>query len=334
MEAKEDRIVIRRARKCHAPFHGGSWKIAYADFMTSMMSFFLIMWLLMLVPKKDLVGIAQYFRTPLMSAIQGSISDANPRKVIPGGSPTPIPEHTRADAPPMPVAQSSFAAANGHDNQRLEDLKRKLEALINADPILKKYKPQLVLDMTPEGLRIQILDAQDKPMFALGSADLSATMVEILHALAPTLNGMPNGLSIAGHTDAHPYSSGIAHYSNWELSADRANAARQALVAGGIDDGRIRDVVGLASTMNLVQSDPMAPANRRISIIVLNHKAEAALRETYEGPKIFLSTPAGAPQASTRQQSTPPTTETAPGAATPADRGGAPDRRTGATHER
>ncbi|TAM87460.1 MAG: motility protein MotB [Candidimonas sp.] len=279
----EPRIVIHRPKSAHAEGHGGSWKIAYADFMTAMMAFFLVMWLLLLVPKESLQGIAQYFRTPLMSALEGKITDASPHNVIPGGSPSAIPNHAPTDAPPNAITHPSWSPGARQDQARLEDLKRRLEALIEANPVLKKYRPQLVLDMTPEGLRIQILDEQDKPMFALGSATLSPAMVDILHALAPTLNGVPNGLSIAGHTDAKPYVTGEQHYSNWELSADRANSARQALVAGGIDDAKVRRILGLADTMNLIKDDPMAAANRRISIVVLNKDADRLLRETYSG---------------------------------------------------
>jgi len=313
---KEPRIVIRRPRVAHAPHHGGSWKIAYADFMTAMMAFFLIMWLLLLVPKKNLQGIAQYFRTPLMSALDGKPNDATPHNIIPGGSPSAIPNHVPTDAPAHPITQPQFDTGNKQEEQKLEDLKRRLEALINSNPVLKKYRPQLVLDMTPEGLRIQILDAQNKPMFALGSATLSPAMIDILHALAPTLNEMPNGLSIAGHTDATQYAGGLDHYSNWELSADRANAARQALVVGGIGEDKVRRILGLGSTLDLVKNDPMAPANRRISIVVLNHQAEQMLRATYSGAPEYAKTLID--QAKAKPSGSDAANPTAPGGALPA----------------
>jgi len=281
MAEREHRIVIRRA-KHHADEHyGGSWKIAYADFMTAMMAFFLVMWILSLVPKEELSGVAQYFRQPLMSAIKGDPNAYSNRNVIPGGSPTPIPNQAAEPEQPKPLPQ--FEPKSQDEVQeyvKLEDLRQRLETLIATNPRLKEYRPQLVLDMTPEGLRIQIVDGQNRPMFATGSARMNPDMETILRELSPTLNMMPNGLSIAGHTDAAQYASGERSYSNWELSADRANAARKTLVAGGIAENKVRQVMGLSATMN-ASIDPYAPANRRISIVVLNKRTEALLRQTY-----------------------------------------------------
>jgi chemotaxis protein MotB len=281
MAGQQHRIVIRRKRRSHEEHHGGSWKIAYADFMTAMMAFFLVMWLLSLVPKSELSEVAQYFRQPLMSAIKGDPDSGGHRNVIPGGSPTPIPNRAAEPEHPSPLPKfEPRSDAEVREAARLEDLRQRLETLIATNPRLQEFRPQLVLDMTPEGLRIQIVDGQNRPMFATGSAQMNPDMEIILRELSPTLNLMPNGLSIAGHTDATQYATGERAYSNWELSADRANAARKTLVAGGIAENKVRRVMGLSATMG-ASEDPYAPANRRISIVVLNKRTEDALQATY-----------------------------------------------------
>src|SRR5690606_3810943 len=140
------------------------------------------------------------------------------------------------------------------------------------------YHPQMLLDMTPDGLRVQILDRENRPMFDTGSAKLQREMRAILRQLGHVLNRMPNSITITGHTDARQYATGEREYSNWELSADRANAARRELVAGGMDESKVRRVLGLSSTVNLL-SDPFADGNRRISILVLNRRAERRMDE-------------------------------------------------------
>ncbi|MVW70025.1 flagellar motor protein MotB [Bordetella sp. 15P40C-2] len=291
MAGQQHRIVIRRTRRHHEEHHGGSWKIAYADFMTAMMAFFLVMWLLSLVPKSELSEVAEYFRQPLMSAIKGDPNSGSNRNVIPGGSPTPIPNRAAEPERPTPLPRVvPNSDAELRETAQLEDLRQRLETLIATNPRLKEFRPQLVLDMTPEGLRIQIVDGQNRPMFATGSAQMNPDMDVILRELSPTLNMMPNGLSIAGHTDATQYASGERAYSNWELSADRANAARRTLVAGGIAENKVRRVMGLSATMG-ASADPYEPANRRISIVVLNKRTEDALKATYGSRHVTPPTP-------------------------------------------
>jgi len=266
-----DRIVIRRKRNPAPPHHGGAWKIAYADYMTAMMSFFLIMWILSLIPRDDLTGIAEYFRMPLMTAIKGGPNIDTSSSVIPGASPSPIPSKLPLTQPPI---ESSRGQELRRDTQRLEDLKADLEALIDTNPVLQEFRPQLLLDMTPDGLRIQIVDRQNRPMFATGRAQVQPYMRDILRELGPVLNQLPNSLTISGHTDALQYASGERLYSNWELSADRANAARQELIAGGMLESKIKQILGLSSSVSLIKDDPNAAVNRRISIVVLNRLAE------------------------------------------------------------
>lgn len=263
------RVVIRRKHIYSESSHGGSWKIAYADFVTAMMTFFLVMWLLSLVPPQDLKIVAEYFRMPLMTAITKKPSLYTSDSAIPGGDPSVIPQRF-----PLPGAKEGMDLGEQYDIQRLEDLKLEIENLIKHNPILRRFQPQLLLDMTPDGLRIQILDKQNRPMFATGSAIIQPYMRDILRALAPVLNRPPNSITISGHTDAMQYATGERNYSNWELSADRANAARQELVAGGLIENKVKRILGLADTVNLIKDDPMAAVNRRISLLVLNWRAE------------------------------------------------------------
>lgn len=282
----EPRIVIRRKKDRSASNHqGGAWKIAYADYVTAMMAFFLVMWLLSLIPKDDLSTIAEYFRMPLMDAVRGGgpnidsqssvipgtgafgDSSGSSDSIIPGGTPAliPHPEQARGD---------TLSPSEQRDHGRLEDLKSELDSLIESDPILEEYRPQLLLDMTPDGLRVQIIDRQNRPMFAIGSARMQPDMTVVLRALAPLFNRLPNKITLTGHTDNVQYSTGEREYSNWELSADRANAARKELVAGGMDEPKVKQVLGLSSTVPLILDDPNAAVNRRISIVVLNQRAE------------------------------------------------------------
>lgn len=266
-----DRIVIRRKRK-QAPIHQtGAWKIAYADYMTAMMAFFLVMWLLSLVPRDELTGIAEYFRMPLMTAIKGGPNIDTGRTVIPGASPSPIPSKHPITQPPV---DDSYGTELRRDIARLEDLKSELDGMIDTNPILQEFRPQLLLDMTPDGLRIQIVDRQNRPMFATGRATVQPYMGDVLRELGPMFNSLPNSITVAGHTDALQYASGERLYSNWELSADRANAARKELVAGGMEESKVKRVLGLSSTVPLIKDDPNAAVNRRISIVVLNRAAE------------------------------------------------------------
>jgi len=280
-----DRIVIRRKKTAHAPHHGGAWKIAYADYMTAMMAFFLVMWLLSLIPKEDLPGIAEYFRTPLMTAITGGSRIDESASIIPGGAPTPIPSKSNPVPLPKTSIQQRQSPVNGPQSQaeidadrrdqlRLEDLKAELEALIDSNPVLQQFRPQLMLDMTPDGLRIQIVDEQNRPMFATGRAQVQPYMRDILRELGPVLNKLPNSITISGHTDALQYAAGEREYSNWELSADRANAARKELIAGGMEERKVKRILGLSSSVSLIKDNPNAAVNRRISLLVLNRRAE------------------------------------------------------------
>jgi chemotaxis protein MotB len=268
------RVVVRRkAARGRGKRAGGSWKIAYADFITAMMAFFLVLWLLSTVPHEELKGIADYFRTPLRVAIEGGAQSASQQSIPPGGGQDPLRDDgdvRRAEG----VRLQAQADAERRDARGLQALKQRLENLIETNPILKNFRPQLLIDMTTEGLRIQIVDNKNRPMFATGRADVQSYMRDILRELGPALNDIPNLVSISGHTDAAQYARGEKAYSNWELSADRANASRQELVAGGMHEGKIARIQGLAASMSLVKDDPYAAVNRRISLVVLNQRTQ------------------------------------------------------------
>lgn len=276
-------IVIKRIKKVAGGHHGGAWKIAYADFVTAMMAFFLLMWLLGSTAKGDLVGISEYFKTPLKVAMAGGSGSGDSSSVIKGGGEDltrTAGQVKRGDSPPEKKTydlQAAKAALAREESFRLQTLKSRLESAIEVNPMLKKYQNQLLLDITSEGLRIQIVDEKNRPMFALAKAELQPYTKEILHIIGMVLNEVPNKLGISGHTDSTPYYS-ESGYSNWELSADRANASRREMVLGGLQDDKVLRVVGLAAAAHLDAKDPFNPVNRRISIIVMNKRTEDAVR--------------------------------------------------------
>jgi chemotaxis protein MotB len=172
-------------------------------------------------------------------------------------------------------AKTAKAEAEKAEMQQLQALKHKIESAIDASPTMSQFKQQLLIDITSEGLRIQIVDQQNRPMFASSKADLQPYARQILHEIGQMLNGVPNKISLSGHTDGVPYPDGEKSYSNWELSADRANASRRELVAGGMDEAKLVRVVGLSSAVLFDKTNALNPVNRRISIIIMNSKAEA-----------------------------------------------------------
>ncbi|WP_168421906.1 flagellar motor protein MotB [Erwinia amylovora] len=270
-------LVKRKKSHKHVGSHG-SWKIAYADFMTAMMAFFLVMWLISISSPQQLVQIADYFKTPLKVALTGGQRSSDSSSPIPGGGLDPTEKigevHKVAD---LDKQKSKL------DEIRLNRLRENLDQLIEADPRLRALRPHLIINMVQEGLRIQIIDSQNRPMFKTGSAEVESYMRDILRAIAPILNQIPNRLSLAGHTDDFPYAGGERGYSNWELSANRANASRRELVAGGLNSGKMLRVVGMSDTMKLKNRGANDAVNRRISLLVLNHDTEAQIeRENAE----------------------------------------------------
>jgi chemotaxis protein MotB len=194
------------------------------------------------------------------------------------------------------------AEVQRQETVRLNALKTRLEEVIDASALMRQYRDQLLIDLTSEGLRVQIVDQLNRPMFDLGSARLKPHAREILLGLSAPLNEVKNSLSLTGHTDAKPYVSGERGYSNWELSADRANASRRVLVEGGIAEGKIKRVVGMASAVLFDANDPFNPINRRIALIVLTRDAEESLNRVSgaSAPKATDAANAGGTDAGTR----------------------------------
>jgi len=284
----EQAVIIRRARRKKPGHHGGAWKVAYADFVTAMMAFFLVMWLIGVGTREQKAAISEYFKNPSMTP--GTATVAPPGKAGPGGASDSVialggamdlprgPGDARRGVPVVKHdVEAALKQARLADKARLDELMKQLNASIQSSQALAPFKDQLLLDITPEGLRIQIVDKLSRPMFDLGSASLKPYTVQILHELGQSIDGVPNKISISGHTDDAPYSA-QRNYSNWELSADRGNAARRALLAGGLTEGKISRVVGLAASVPFDKQHPADPVNRRISIIVMTDQAESAAR--------------------------------------------------------
>jgi len=287
-------IVIKRKKVVAGGAHGGAWKLAYADFVTAMMAFFLLMWLLGSTAKGDLQGIADYFQNPLRLGQTGgaAVSDAN--SILQGGGKDLTRQSGQVKYGEVetnkktPLSKEAELEFQRREHQRLAALKAEIEQMIEQSPQLAQFKKQLLLDITSEGLRIQIVDEKNRPMFDSGGAELKPYTRDILRQIGKALNGVSNRISLAGHTDAAPYSGGTGGFSNWELSANRANASRRELIAGGMDDNKVLRVVGLASTLLFDRNDPLNPVNRRISIIVLNQKTEQAILQE-DGPESTIT---------------------------------------------
>ena len=295
MSEQKPPIIIKRIKKGGGGHHGGAWKIAYADFVTAMMAFFLLMWLLGSTAKGDLEGIAEYFKTPLKVAMQGGSGSGDSSSVIKGGGIDITRQSGQVKKGETQPEKKTFnlkaakAELERVEKENLKQLKKSLEKAIDANSTLRQFKRQLLIDITSEGLRIQIVDEQNRPMFNVASAELQPYTKIILREIGPLLNDVQNRVSLSGHTDATPYANRERGYSNWELSADRANASRRELVAGGMDDAKMLRVVGLASSVPFGNAQPLDPVNRRISIIVMNKRTEEAITREASG----VSDPAG-----------------------------------------
>ena len=299
-------IIIKRVKRFGGGHHGGAWKIAFADFATAMMAFFLVLWLLSTATPEQKIAIAGYFKDPI-----GFSESGTPYIIDLGGSPELAPEKTinpEVQSEPTPDTSIQLdkdaveSMAEQVEKDRLNLVLQELQNKVDENPQLQKFKDQILFEITQDGLRIQIMDAENRPMFDLGSARLQPYFEDILLAMADTIKAVPNKISISGHTDAKPYA-GTGDYGNWELSANRANAARRALVAGGYPDAQVARVVGYASSSLFDRENPLNPVNRRIDIIVLTKKAQRTIEGEQTSP-----TPPDAAQ---------PGAAPAPGAAAP-----------------
>ena len=303
-EQKPQLLIIRRVKRGHGGgHHGGAWKVAYADFVTAMMAFFLVMWLVGTTTKVEKGAIAEYFKNPSMQAGHSMVPS---QSMGPGGAANSLVQLSAVTTPssgdngtqlskPEIKPEDVEKLAREQEKKQLEALMQNLKEAIDKSQALQPFKDQLLLDITPEGLRIQIVDKQSRPMFDSGSTTLKTYTGDILHELAAFLNSVPNKISLSGHTDTAPYAGGDG-YTNWELSSGRANAARRALVAGGMQEKKVALVIGLADSVLFDKSDPRNPINRRISIVVMNKAAEKAVLEP-DAPEPPAAPTAAAPTA-------------------------------------
>ncbi len=292
---KKQPIVIKKIIKGGGGHHGGSWKVAYADFVTAMMAFFLLLWLLGITDEIQREGISDWFKNPTGVMGPGGASTSliklGGAKDIPKGQGKKSEQH-KPETTPIPENKVQVVEIE-KDKRRLDQLLDKLKAAIESSDQLKNFKDQLLLEITPDGLRVQIVDKANRPMFASGSAELKPYTTMILKKLAKIIvQEVPNRISISGHTDATPFPKGYIEYedrygndyrkpySNWELSADRANAARRALVKGGMPKDQIGRVVGLGSSVLFDKEKPRNPINRRISIIIMNKETDESITQS------------------------------------------------------
>jgi chemotaxis protein MotB len=298
MTAKAQPIIVIKKKGGHGGHHGGAWKVAYADFVTAMMALFIVLWL---TAQSDPVkkAVAGYFNDPKgLSTLLGTTLTGT------GSGSVPAPEQNQ---------------------KQLEALKEKLEQEIQARKDLEKLAKQIEMTITPEGLRIELLEDKNGTFYQSGSARLSPSGQELLALLATELKTLPNQLQIEGHTDAAQYSND-ADYSNWELSADRANSARRLLQQDGVRADQVTQVRGYADQLLRVKSNPYDPSNRRISILVKNNESAAPPQQyqharvvngapgpTASGPVPATPAPATAPAAPAK----PATAPAKPPAATP-----------------
>jgi chemotaxis protein MotB len=242
MTAKTAPIIVIKKKGGHGGHHGGAWKVAYADFVTAMMALFIVLWL---TAQSD----------PVKKAVAGYFNDPRGTGSLLGTT--------------MTGTGSSVTVTVGNNRERLELLKKRLEAEIQAKKELQKLSKQIEITITPEGLRIELLEGKNSTFYQSGSPRLSPSGQELLALLASELKTLPNNLLIEGHTDATPYLKD-ANYSNWELSADRANAARRLLQEDGVRSNQVTQVRGYGDQLLKVKNNPYDPSNRRVTILVQN----------------------------------------------------------------
>jgi chemotaxis protein MotB len=246
---------IRQSSKRRKKDHGGQWKIAYADFVTAMMVFFLIMWIVSMIPQMQKDNIADYFKGK-------STKESKDAKTNKEGSDQP---KTKAEMTPEDILEDAKKYV-----ERLKELRKEIETFISENQTLMKDTNELLIEETAEGLTITLAENK-RPMFLLGGANIESTTAQVLQRLGKPLSSSRFQIKVEGHTDSSGYRPG-AVYSNWELSADRANAARRELLAGGLSEDKIAEVTGYADRMLFVKDDPRSPLNRRITITAFTPK--------------------------------------------------------------
>ena len=287
-------IIIKRVKKGGGGHHGGAWKVAYADFVPAMMAFFLLLWLLNVTTNEQKAYISSYF-APADPRIAESLSGAG--GVMGGTTVSPEGAMTQTQATAVQTGEPAQgigkegdgegdgqdeteeeAAQNREDARNFNATEEKLRQAMESVPELKELANHLLVDMTPEGLRIQIIDQKGKPMFEVGKTTPLPRAVKLLQLITETIKTLPNKISIRGHTDSVPYGKG-AIYTNWELSSDRANASRRVMLAAALDIAQVENVQGKADREPLMKDDPAAAPNRRVSVILLKQSLVAGLKK-------------------------------------------------------
>ena len=292
--ADERPILIKKVKKGHGHgHHGGAWKVAYADFVTAMMAFFLLLWLLSTSSEEQLTGLADYFSPTALSdsshsgagGVLGGRSLSEEGAAISELSPMGVTVSLASPEEETDEPEEEVEAEDGEvsdeqltkeieerERERFDKAEAELRQAIEATPGLEQLNGNLLIDETDEGLRIQIVDKKGAAMFKSGSAEPAPQTLKLLELVAAAIRRLPNQIVISGHTDATPFK-GRDDYSNWELSTDRANASRRVLINNELPAERIEEVSGKAATELLLPEDPASPQNRRVAIIVLNHRS-------------------------------------------------------------
>jgi chemotaxis protein MotB len=301
MSEEKTRIIVRRRGKSAGAHPHGAWKIALADFMTTMMALFLVLWVVATATPEQRRGLSDYFNMSLSEAVAGGRKDAGSTSVIPGGGPDPTPNDGHRT--------NTHLKHQSHDREqgrRMRRLRKRISMAIASNSELRQIRSQLHFEMTPKGMIIEMVDSEKRPMFELGSDKPMPYMRKLLHAMAPLLNELPNKLSIYGYTDSIPYSNGEAGYSNWELSSARANASRRELVSAGLDSGKLMIIAGVADRIALSGTKASDPANRRIEVLVLAPHTARSLREQARRPhRVLTGGPATKPAPKPARTPTP-----------------------------
>lgn len=285
------RPIIKKVKKVSGGgHHGGAWKVAYADFTTAMMAFFMLLWLLNVAPPETLAGLADYF-SPTTAAVSGrsgqeainpTTSDSsgmNPSPIVAISEPGPPQsgptsgDSTGADAEGKgdPEALSAEDIANRIRNQQdqaFEQMQEQLRLAIQQSPTLSDMKDQLIMEITEDGMKIQLIDKDRRAMFRQGTSELYNFAVQMITEIGESVQSLPNRITIQGHTDGGNYT-GPDGSTNWELSADRANSARRVLSTSGVSEDRIFEVIGKAGTDPLYPDQPTKTENRRITVLIL-----------------------------------------------------------------
>lgn len=294
MADENQTIVIKRVKKGGGGAHGGSWKIAFADFALAMMAFFLVLWLMETTTELEKRAISGYFSDPRSLAEEGD--GGTPYVLDLGGRPLDLPnpglnlalvreDREQVTESPQELETPEYLElVRLRQKETMENVAEELEEALGGEQDYEWFNDSVLIEQTEDGLSIQVIDQENRPLFAVGDDQLRPFARELMWLIAAVLEDVPNAITVYGHTDALPFSAAVAgEYSNWELSTDRAHAARRALVEGGMEDSQFSQVVGMGDTVPFDPDDPANPANRRIVILVMNEISEARVQDSLRG---------------------------------------------------